>query len=123
MVEEMHTKIKWIWDRSHTGGGPQPETQQFYDDEVEHSSYQELHSKLSGLKPDRRISHIVRFNLAEVDRGGDVRTLDAGTYGRLTEYDYLYVFCARSVAQMESELAVLESLHKRILRLENMKAM
>lgn len=66
--------------------------------------------------------HITFFDLLSMDgEMGPVKHLTAETYHELRADHYLFVFYTREGGGMGSELQILESLHKRILRLENIK--
>lgn len=83
-------------------------------------------TELLRIKPHIIVDRIIFYNFDNMLMGsGTIRYLDADTYPQLTNDDYLLVIYRTNPMigfSFGSELDILESLHKRIIRLENMNA-
>ena len=127
----MRSKFKWILTEKRNPGDAyfsvhKPDSNHLYDAEILHDSYHDLITKLETIKSTVRVSNITFFDFVSM-ASGKVMHLNAETYRQLKPDHILFVFYIMPGPHPDpdgsahTELQILESLHKRILRLENMK--
>ncbi len=119
----MRSPIKWIisgaWNNREIPN--RQETHQDLDGFVTHSTFEGLKSTLERIKTGIEVGNVFYGEYKMIDGEVDICALTEETYSTLTEKKTLFVFYHFKAlgSPLKSQLDILESLHNRILHLEN----
>jgi hypothetical protein len=119
----MRSHVKWIisgvWNNRDIPN--RQETQDDYDGEVTHATFEGLKLKLESIKTGIEVCNVFYGEYKMSGNDVDIQPLTKETYSALTEDKTLFVFYNFKAPEshFKSQLDILESLHNRILHLEN----
>ena len=125
----MRSHVKWIisgvWNNRDIPN--RQETQDDYDGDVTHSTFEGLKSLLERIKTGIEVENVFycEYKLTGGEVHEDIHALTKENYSTLTEKKTLFVFYHFKAlgSPLKTQLDILESLHNRILHLENARSM